>query len=315
MTTKKQADGPYEILPVLGNTMVIDSPFLIPLYMTDSHHCILMDTGTDTMRQRLEQTLEAAELIPIGILCTHTHFDHYGNAGYFSQRYNCPIALPLGEAEVCRTMSSIKSYMFCFSAGQVAADPNMAALPCLVDHVIRPEETDTMFRGVRFGVIHTPGHSIDHVSYVTPDRVCYVGDALMCGHSLHASKLPYAFHMEESFATMEKLRDISCAKMILAHRGVVDAPYGALVDENVAAMDHEIRQISRLIDRQMTVEEVYRTVQRELEIQVTSPVKALNLERFLRPYLEHLIDRGSHRQSVRDGLLCYEPVEGWRDTK
>ena len=307
--SKQTESAPYQILPVLGNTMVIDSPFLIPLYMTDSRHCILLDTGTDTMRGRLEATLEAENLTPIGILCTHTHFDHYGNAGYFSRRYDCPIALPLGEAEVCRTLSSVKSYMFCFSAGQVAADPNMAALPCLVDHVIRPEETDTMFRGVRFGVIHTPGHSIDHVSYVTPDRVLYVGDALMCGHSLHASKLPYAFHMASSFRTMEKLRDVTCPKMILAHRGVAEAPYGDLVEENIAAMRGEIESISRLIDRQMTVEEVYRTVQQALEIQVTSPVKALNLERFLRPYLEHLIDRGSHRQSVRDGLLCYEPAE------
>mgnify|MGYP002624310391 CR=1 FL=1 len=308
MTTKHTEHESYPIQPVLGNTMVISSPFLIPLYMTDSSHCILMDTGTDTMREQLERTLDEAGLTPIGILCTHTHFDHYGNAGYFSERYDCPIALPLGEAEVCRTLDSIKSYMFCFSAGQVAADPNMAALPCIVDHVIRPEETDTMFRGVRFGVIHTPGHSIDHVSYVTPDRVCYAGDALMSGHSLHASKLPYAFHMDVNLASMEKLRDLSCPKMILAHRGVADPPYDGLVDENIENIRHEVEKISALIDRQMTVEEVYRTVQEALEIRVSSPVKALNMERFLRPYLEYLIDRGSHRQSVRDGLLCYEPV-------
>ena len=298
----------YEIRQVSGNTWVIDSPLMIPFYMTDLNHCILMDTGTVQMRQAIDRTFELSHVTPVGIFCTHTHYDHYGNAGYFSEKYQCPIALPLGEAEVSRTLSGVKSYLFCYSAGQVAADPQLAALPCTVDHVIRSDEEETLFRGIHFRVIHTPGHSIDHISIITPDNVCYAGDALMCGKSLTASKFPYAFNMAENLSSMEKLRGLSCEYMILAHRGIACAHFDALVDENIEVTRREIKAFAALVDQQMTVEEIIQKTEKEMGVQVNSPAQALALERFVRPYLEYMIDTGTHKQSIRDGLLCYEPV-------
>ena len=144
-----------ELRQIIGNTWCLYGHQLIPLYRTDSTHCILLDTGASALRQDIVDTLEQNGLTPIGLLCTHTHFDHFGNARYLSERYHCPVALPLGEAEICRTLASVKSHLFVFTAGQVENDPEMSEIPCLVDHVIRPEETDTLFRGVRFRVLHT----------------------------------------------------------------------------------------------------------------------------------------------------------------
>jgi glyoxylase-like metal-dependent hydrolase (beta-lactamase superfamily II) len=298
-----------EIQHISGNTRCLVGYQMIPLYMTDSTHCIMMDTGLEGMREEIVQTLAAANITPIGLLCTHTHYDHFGNANFFSHRYKCPVALPLGEAEICRTPASVKSHLGVFSAGQVLSDPKMASIPCLVDHVIRPEEHDTMFRGVRFRVLHTPGHSPDHVSYITPDNVCYAGDALLGDHALAVSKLPYAFDFRQSLDSMELFRGLDCDYMILAHKGVVEAPFDRLVDDNRRVMLEQLDRVASLIDHQMTVEEINLLVQQTLGIRVTSPEKALNLDRFLRSYLECIIDDGTHRQSVRNGLLCYEPVD------
>lgn len=297
-----------ELIHISGNTFALSGHQLVPLYMTDSSHCIMMDTGTQHMRQEIESTLAAANITPIGLLCTHTHYDHFGNANYFSSLYKCPVALPLGEAEICRTFASVKSHLMVFSAGQVMADPEMSSVPCMVDHVIRPEESDTLFRGVRFRVLHTPGHALDHCSYITPDNVCYGGDALMCGHSLAASKLPYAFNFRQSLESMEIFRDLDVPLMVLAHKGVEEGPFNALVDQNRDAMLDQLNQVGSLIDHQMTMDEIYAAVRGAMGIKVNTPAKALNLERFLRPYLECLIDDGTHRQSVKDGTLCYEPV-------
>jgi glyoxylase-like metal-dependent hydrolase (beta-lactamase superfamily II) len=298
-----------KIQKILGNTWCLVGYQMIPLYMTDSTHCIMMDTGTQEMRAEIEATLEEANITPIGLLCTHTHYDHFGNANYFSQRYKCPVALPLGEAEICRTFASVKSHLAVFSAGQVMADSEMSSIPCLVDHVIRPEETDTMFRGVRFRVLHTPGHSMDHISYITPDGVCYGGDALLCGHALTVSKLPYAFNFRQSLESIEQFRTLDCPCMILAHKGVVEAPFDQLVEDNRQTMLSQLAHVSALIDHQMSVDVIYAVVREAMGIKVDTPAKALNLERFLRPYLECIIDDGTHRQSVRNGTLCYEPVE------
>lgn len=302
----------YEIHQVRGSTFYIKSPILIPFYLVDQHHCILMDTGTEMMREKLIRTLDLAEIAPIGILGTHTHYDHFGNAGYLARKYSCPVALPLGEAEISRTLAGVKSHLFVFSAGQVAADQKMAAIPCAVDHVIRPKENDTFFCGIRFGVLHTPGHAIDHVSYITPDHVCYIGDALMCGHSLKMSKLPYAFNLGQSLETMKRLHNLSYSTvpyMIVAHRGVIEqSGFSDLIEENIQIMKREIETVSDLVDHPMNPDELCCTISEKMGIHVNTVEKAQNLERFLRPYMEYLIDRGSHKLCLQGASLCYAPV-------
>jgi hypothetical protein len=150
---------------------------------------------------------------------------------------------------------------------------------------------------------------MDHNSYITPDGVCYGGDALLCGHALTVSKLPYALNVRKSLETIEQFRTLDCPCMILAHKGVVEAPFDQLVEDNRQTMLSQLAQVSALIDHQMSVDEIYAVVREAMGIKVDTPAKALNLERFLRPYLECIIDDGTHRQSVRNGTLCYEPVE------
>lgn len=298
-----------ELKQIIGNTWCLYGHQLIPLYRTDSTHCILMDTGASALRQDIVDTLEQNNLTPIGLLCTHTHFDHFGNARYLSERYHCPVALPLGEAEICRTLASVKSHLFVYSAGQVASDPEMSEIPCLVDHVIRPEETDTLFRGVRFRVLHTPGHAMDHASYITPDNVCYIGDALMCGRTLHSSRLPYAFNFQQSLDTIKGLKGLECEAMAVAHCGILYDGFDALVDENLQIMEEQLAEVKAMVDHPMSSNELCTAVCDRMGISVSTPKKAQNLERFLRPYLEYMVDEGSHRMVMRGTTLCYEPVK------
>ena len=298
---------PYELVMVKGNTGYMKAPVLIPFYLLDANHCIILDTGKNLMRESIVKTLEQNDLIPVGIFCTHTHYDHYGNAGFLAEKYQCPIALPLGEAEISRTLAAVKSHVFAFSAGQVARDPKMAAIPCVTDHIIRPKDKETFFCGIRFEVLHTRGHAIDHISIITPDKVCYVGDALMCGAALETAKLPYAFDLGEHLKSIELLRGIKCTHMIMAHRGVYKAPFDELIDENLNLVRKEIQAVADLIDRPMKEEEIYQTVQSAMGIQIRKPEEALNMKCFLQPYLEFLIDQDILKQSIMDQVLCYEP--------
>ncbi len=298
-----------ELKQISGNTWCLSGHQIIPLYRTDSSHCILMDTGPYALREELERDLARYGLTPIGLLCTHTHFDHFGNTRYLSERFNCPVALPLGEAEICRTLASVKSHLYVYSAGQVASDPERSQIPCLVDHVIRPEERDTLFRGVRFRVLHTPGHAMDHAAYITPDNVCYIGDALMCGRTLHTSRLPYAFNFQQSLDTIRSLKGLDCQAMAVAHCGVLYEGFDALVEENLQVMERQLAEVRALVDRPMSSDEICGAVCRRMGVVVSTVKKAQNLERFLRPYMEYLVDSGSHRLTLRGNSLCYEPVE------
>ena len=58
----------------------------------------------------------------------------------------------------------------------------------------------------------------------------------------------------------------------------------------------------------MSSDEICAAVCEHLGVQVNTVRKAQNLERFLRPYMEYLVDSGSHRLTLRGNSLCYEPV-------
>ena len=299
-----------KIRNIQGNTGYLEGPGLcIGLYLTDPKHCILLDCGPTALREEIEETLRTAGLQPIGVFATHAHFDHFSNAAFFQKRYGIPIALSFGEAELCRTFPAIKSHLFVYSAGEVMTDQELKVMPCNVDRVLMPSEDELYFCGVRFRVIRTPGHSPEHISILTPDRVCYAGDALMAGRSLKGAKLPYAYNPSQCLESMELLRDISCDAMLLAHEGVIRAPFGRLVDENMAQMRGQLEAVLALIERPMSREEIMEAVRDSMHIRVDTPRRAEDLERFLRPYLECLTDEGRLRMSVRGtGTLCYGPA-------
>ena len=295
---------------IQGNTGCIeDDRLLIGLYLTDPGHCILLDCGPAAIRDELERALSRAGLAPVGVFATHVHYDHFGNAAYFQKKYGIPVALSFGEAELCRTFPAIKSHLFVYSAGEVMADPELMNLPCNVDRVLMPSEDELYFCGVRFRVIRTPGHSPEHISIVTPDRVCYVGDALTSGRTLAESKLPYAYNPAQCLESMEALRDIPCDWLLIAHKGVEAAPFGSLIDENTAQLQRQLDIVASLVDREMSREEILQAVREAMHIRVDTPRRAEDLERFVRPYLECLTDDGRLRLSVRgSGTLCYGPA-------
>ena len=295
---------------IQGNTGYLAAHKLcIGLYLTDPHHCILLDCGPTALRPELEAALAEAGLAPIGIFATHAHYDHFANAAYFQREYHIPVALSFGEAELCRTFPAIKSHLFVYSAGEVMTDPELRVLPCSVDRVLMPAEEELYFCGVRFRVKRTPGHSPEHISILTPDRVCYAGDALMAGRPLAEAKLPYAYNPSQCLESMALLRDIPCDYMLLAHEGVAPAPFDALVEENMAVMRRQLAAVRGLIDRPMSREEILQAVRESLHIRVDTPRRAEDLERFVRPYLECLTDEGLLTLSVRGtGTLCYGPA-------
>ena len=71
-----------ELEQVKGNTWVLKSWELIPLYRLDDRRCILLDTGLAEQQEELDATLRAEGLLPVGVICSHAHIDHMGNNAF-----------------------------------------------------------------------------------------------------------------------------------------------------------------------------------------------------------------------------------------
>jgi glyoxylase-like metal-dependent hydrolase (beta-lactamase superfamily II) len=48
--------------------------------------CIIVDPGLD--EETIDKEIEANNLLPLAIVCTHGHFDHTGTVSYFKNKYN-----------------------------------------------------------------------------------------------------------------------------------------------------------------------------------------------------------------------------------
>ena len=85
--------------------------------------------------------------------------------------------------------------------GMVRTIPRLQNLICPVDRVIAFGETAIDFCGVPLGILRTPGHAPDHICVITPDNVCFAGDALMTEDVLAEAMVPFVFDMADDLAS------------------------------------------------------------------------------------------------------------------
>ena len=175
-----------DIRPIKGNTWVLEGMEWIPFYKLDERRCILLDTGLLGEREELEQALLDHGLTPAGILCSHAHVDHGGNNRYyFQEKYQIPVALTAKEAGMCAGLLNLKCYFLMLPPGMVEREA--AHLVHTPDVIVPDRDGPFTFCGAEFQILQTPGHSAGHIAIQTPDRVCYVGDALLSREQLWPS--------------------------------------------------------------------------------------------------------------------------------
>lgn len=271
-----------ERIHLKGNTHCLKGRHLLPYYQIDGEHCILLDAGHRQDREKLEQALQDLGLKPVGILLTHMHYDHHENTRYFREKYGIPVAMPRIEAEICRSTASLKNHLFCFPYGLIAQTTRLQNLICPVDRPIEQEE---------------------------PDDVCCVGDALLSGEDLKSAEIPFVFDMSLDFSTKETLRTLDCALYLVSHMGIY-SELQDLIDENLAVIQRQLASMRAMVTKPMTFCECYEGIRKALghTEQSMHPVMNLHLERYMRPYLEYLVDSGQLILVCGKGAPTVAPV-------
>ena len=296
-----------ELTQVKGNTWVIEANQLIPLYKLDDKRCVLLDSGLLQEREALEETLCAAGLRPVGILCSHAHVDHCANNGYLQDKYDTEVALTYPEAGMCASILNLKCYFLTLSPGTVERES-----ACMVhDPDIFLSMADGPFDvwGTRFQIIHTPGHSAGHICTVTPDNVCYTADALL-SQGLLGAKLPYSLSHQIAMESREKLRSLNCDAYIMAHRGVCGpGEIGSLIDANQALVRRRAEEILALVERPMTASQISEAACVLYKLFTHKPHRSLRFERNVRFFIEYLVDTGRLAETCQNGVTYYAGTE------
>ena len=292
---------------VKGNTWVIEGAQLVGLYRIDEKTCLLMDPGSSRMREGIVEILDREGLKPVGVLSTHMHYDHHENSKFFRETYGAKVCLPQIEADIVRAEQSLKNHLFNFNMGMVRNAQRMQNLICPVDRVIGLDETHISFCGVEIEVVRTPGHAPDHVCFVTPDNVCFAGDTLMTEDILKDAMVPFVFDMTDDLDSKEKMKGLDCDAYIFCHKGIVHGPVADLAQANIDRIKNQLAECVKLVTRDMTYSEFYAAVVTAMDLPVGHPIRAQHLERYIRPYLEYLVDVGELTLIDMDGAPAVRP--------
>lgn len=296
-----------KLIRVKGNTYYLDAEEAIPVYVLKDGSCIMIDSGWEYERNDIEDAFAAYGLIPAGIIGTHVHTDHSGNHRYFQEKYKIPIVLSEGEAGIAYSNLTIKSYLYVFSPEEIAEEKKLNQMQVFADKIIKENDTQIELAGVTFEIMHTKGHSPDHIAVITPDGVICLGDALLSEDILTAAKLPYFFSVADALQTMEDLGYVTYPS-ILSHKGTC-LHTGELAARNQEILYDRIRMVERCISHKMSMENIITTVCEKLKLLSGKKFKAKLYERDVRNYVEYLADQKRIHEFAEFGRIYYEPME------
>ena len=185
---------------------------------------VLVDTGFQTQRAKLEQRLEEAGCKPGKlelIILTHGDSDHAGNCAYLRQRYGAPIAIHKDDASVVETGDTAASHklkpdkrFFVFRLLVIFTKRLAERYPL---EKFKPDFTvDEGFDLVKYAlqarVLHIPGHSKGSIGVLTDDGDLFCGDMFynMPGFS-------FIDDMEDYKASLAKLKNLSIKTIYPGH--------------------------------------------------------------------------------------------------
>ena len=289
---------------IKGNTYRIEATAgTLVFYRCSEHEGILIDTGyAQQDRQPLVELFETTGLRPIGIIVSHTHYDHAGNAEYLKQRYGCRIMASLAEAG---TAVSVMSYRCAYPAMTPCEIEAMMGGECYsVDRIVMPEEYVVEFCGVPFGILPLTGHTPGHMGVITPDRVAYLADTLISEEVMQLSKMPTAVCREEDIRAKRGLHALKCDAYVLAHRGVYTS-IDALIEKNITYIYEKAQLVYDCLTGNMSEEEWVRAVYRHLEMRSKNAFKCAVCERNMRSMIDWLADAGRVVIERREGVCWY----------
>lgn len=186
---------------------------------------ILIDTSVASEKKTLLKSLEEIGVEKlVGLVITHVHTDHVGNAAYIEKVFKCPVfvaskgiqviesgncAMPKGTNPFTKAVSNI-----------ISLNPSVwnGFEPCI--HV-EPLEKDTVrhLLGIEAYSLATPGHTEDSMSIIINHEVVLVGDAMVHGMN-HNIYPPFADDEGTIPITWKVLLDTGATSFYPSHGGV-----------------------------------------------------------------------------------------------
>ncbi len=263
---------------------------------------VLVDSGGDKEAGRqIRQALDQRKLPLRLIINTHSNADHIGGNAYLQRQTDCRIAATRLEAAFITDPVLEASFLWGASPPKDLSGKFFQAAPSAVDCVI-PDSGP--IPGTPLEALSLPGHFLQMIGVLTPDRVLFVGDALFGEEALAKHPVFFLYDVAAHLQTLAKLESTAAEWIVPGHgRPVRDA--APLVASNRTALQRTAETILSFCERPSTFEETLADLCRAFAIELNAGQYVL-VGGTLRAYLKWLSDLGSLAASFHDGRMTWK---------
>lgn len=298
---------------VKNDTWCIDTGrTLIGVYRLNDNDVILLDSGTSyggAETKKLMAVVEGADLRVKAVIATHGHLDHIGNNENLIKMFDTKVYMYGAEAYMCSDMDSLR-----MQHSLVPFDETIEkALKCMksrVDVFIDPHVRSVDICGRKFGIIHTPGHSMSHISIITPDNIGMLGDALMTENEIVKTKIPYASNFAVDFASKRKLPELNCDRYIISHRGVRSGwELEREVEANINYLKTRADVVLSYIEDGMCFDDIAAAVVTCMNIKISNRYYFFDIHGMIMPYVQYLEESGKVETYYEKGYIRYRVTD------
>jgi len=135
-----------------------------PFYWTAFHYYkgLIVDTGCPHTARESVNFVEKKNLDVKAVLLTHYHEDHSGGAYLFKERFDIDVFAPRKSLKILATPPEFPAYRQI-----VWGQPKPIKA--------KPLKKEMELNRITVSTIETPGHSFDHVSFLT-ENIMFIGD-------------------------------------------------------------------------------------------------------------------------------------------
>jgi endoribonuclease LACTB2 len=192
---------------------------------------MLIDSGPHRMEKEISDFCSLYR--PDKIVHTHYHEDHTGNTSYLMSKFAIPSYIHLESLDICQDKSKIPFYRLAFWGTRKNFRPQT-----LADFVENNHS--------RFEVIHTPGHTSDHVVFLDNDKGRLFSGDLFLHHKTRIVR-----RHENIPLLMNSLRQLlkrNFETIYCAHAGVINNGYH-LVEKKLNFLEELQGQILTLVQK------------------------------------------------------------------
>ncbi len=288
---------------VKGTTWCIVTGYAkIPFYKLDEKRVVMIDSGLPDDGPDIVALLEENGLQVVAVLTSHTHPDHAGNHRLLQEHFDAKIYMtPLAKATMSDPMSM---YAILGTKAGYHKSINRLGEGVRTDVVLPWEDGEVTVEGAVFRQITTAGHCAEHLCFITPDNVAYLGDAILSPKLIQSIRLPYCACLEPYMEALGKIEALNCDKYILAHNSV-EEDAREMVRITRETLEQRLNALEALADTPVTLDELVREFLVQTNADLTSWRSVNGVGFNAKAFAGYLVDHDRLKFVLEDGIMKY----------